>query len=252
MTEPALDADDAAFVDAFLRTGNAPDACRAVGISPRKASAMMRNPDITRAIAARQAASATENAPDAISLDSLIADAKRAYAVAEREGNASAMVSAATLLARLTNRMDGAAPELKDDTAPPLDTRDASRAVIELLREAAQAAGWQIGFCAASERLIRVPCGLESTVGGEPAYSDPSEIGQPVAPAPSAEPIDPQELARAIAAALGPDPFAAIQAAIDPTGAVIKSRGAEPDASLDHAPAGGASLSQGDGDAARA
>lgn len=224
MTE-ALDTTDARFVEAFVRTGSAPEACEAAGISPRKAKQMMGNPDIQRAIAARTAPSDSEKPAGEVSLDSLIADARAAYAVAKTECNASAMVSAATLLARLTNRLDGAAKELQDEITEPPDNRDMSRAIIEVLQSSAANHGWQFGFAGPGERLIRVPASLAHTVGGAPAYAMPPGDDQPVNELTPAEPPSDSELALAIARALGPNALAVLEAATQSNGA-----GVSPDA----------------------
>jgi hypothetical protein len=206
----ALDGNDARFVAEYLKDKNAVAACERAGISPRKAEQMMANVDIQRAIAAQEAASATENATDEVSLATLIADARRAQGVAEREGNASAMVAATTLIARLTDRLDGNAPELDEKEAEPLDKRDAARAVIEFLRETCLSTGFGFGFCGPGEMLIRVPQGLASAVGGEPAYAAPPDIELPSEP-----PLTEQRrLAMNVARALGPYAVTVLEAAI--------------------------------------
>jgi len=169
---PALDARDALFVAEYLNDRNPAAACARTGISPRKAAAMMNNPDIAAEIERRLAAAA--DAPAAtVSLDALIADARAAYDVAKASSNASAMVSATQLLARLTGRMDGEAPELSPSAEPVADTRQTARAVMALFREAVLEGGSHIGVAGPGETLVRVPTDLAATVGGEIA-SEPS------------------------------------------------------------------------------
>jgi len=169
----ALDARSAAFVTAYFNESrNAAKACAAIGISPRKASKLMGDPAIAGEIERRQAAAAA--APStAVSLDALIADARAAYAVAAAAGNANAMVSAVQLLARLTGRMDGEAPELNGSAPVAANPRQAARAVIELFREAVLEEGGRIGVAGPGETLVRVPTALAATVGGEVA-SEPA------------------------------------------------------------------------------
>lgn len=128
---PAVDDRDRLFIDAFLKSRDAVAACKVAGFKPREAAKVMAR--LEPVIAAAEAAGAPE--PDRVSLASLIENARAAYSLAEREGNAASMVSATQLLAKLTGRADGEAPELEAPVAKgPASPLEISRAIFSALR----------------------------------------------------------------------------------------------------------------------
>jgi hypothetical protein len=134
ISPPALDSRDALFVSEFLKDRNPAAACARAGISPRKAAAMMNNPDIATVIE-RQLAATAAAPPATVSLDALIADAATAYETAKASGNAAAMTAATQLKARLVGLLDGAA-DAKPDAAVEAavgDTRNLARILMHEL-----------------------------------------------------------------------------------------------------------------------
>ncbi len=174
MSTPALDARDAAFVEAYIRTGNATDACNAAGIAPRKAERMLRNPDIASEIARRTALSATENAVDESDIrERLIRETDGAIAAARVSGNLTALathIKQRAMLSGLANIMSGDDPG--EEEAAPVNSRDTARAVIQIFREG-MPPGWKIGFAGPGEMLLRVAEELAPTTGAKPAHVEP-------------------------------------------------------------------------------
>lgn len=171
---PALDARDAAFVEAYIRTGNATDACNAAGIQPRLAKRTLANPDIQSEIARRQALSATENAVDESDIrERLIRETDNAIAAARDTGNLTALathIKQRAMLSGLANIMSGDDPG--EQEAAPVNSRDTARAVIQIFREGLPE-GWTIGFAGPGETLLCVPEALAATAGGKPAHVEP-------------------------------------------------------------------------------
>lgn len=120
---------DALFVSTYVQTGDAVEACKAAGLGPREASKTLARlmPSIAAAEAAREP---EEPAPSLTALER----AKAAYALAERENNASAMVSASTLIGRLEGDLDGNTAVDAAESAPVAD-RDLARTLMSLVRD---------------------------------------------------------------------------------------------------------------------
>ena len=86
------------FIDEYMRDSNGAQAALRAGYSARSASKLLSVPLVRAEIDRRQAEIARDTS---ISTASLIADADRAQGLAEKAGNASAMVAAIQLKARL-------------------------------------------------------------------------------------------------------------------------------------------------------
>ncbi len=126
---------DAAFVAAYLETGDAVAACQRVGLGPRDASkTITRLMPVIEAARSARAVLEPETGPTALER------AQAAYALAEREGNAAAMVSASQLIARLEGVLDGSGA-VEPDATPrePADPRTLLRAIFQILRNSAVA-----------------------------------------------------------------------------------------------------------------
>lgn len=129
-----------AFVTEFMRDMDAAAAARRAGYSPRTASGLMSNPGIRAEIAKRQEAAATAAQ---VSLQSLLDECEQARRVAEGDENASAMVSATALKAKLTGRLVDTFEDAvrRDQLERETSQKGALKTAAELLSDAAQSMG---------------------------------------------------------------------------------------------------------------
>jgi len=130
----------ARFIDEFIVDMNAAAAAKRSGYSPRSASALMANPAIKAEIARRQEAAAISSQ---VTLESLISECEQARQLAEQAGNASAMVSATQLKAKLTGRLidDAEAREAREAAEREAKLRGELKTAAQLLSDAAVSMG---------------------------------------------------------------------------------------------------------------
>jgi phage terminase small subunit len=150
---PALSAKHQRFIDEYLKdpSHNAAAAAQRAGYSPRSAGNLLAQEHIRLEIARRQQAVA-QNA--GVTLEGLIKEAEAAREVAENAGNASAMVAATQLKARLTSQLDTPADGHKRSDEP-VDKHQLTLAVYSIFQEAL-GAGWRILVSPPGETILRV------------------------------------------------------------------------------------------------
>jgi hypothetical protein len=176
-----LTAKQALFVSEYLKDGNGAGAAQRAGFSARTASRLLAMQPIKDAIERGRTAVVDDAGA---TVKSLIEEAERAREVAEQSGNASAMVSAVQLKARLTGQLDAEPPP------PPapinVDPHTVARAVVDFLREASQATGHNLTITGPGETIVRVADAAMAEVLGGTVVTGTGTIEAPDTPQPSA------------------------------------------------------------------
>jgi phage terminase small subunit len=130
------------FILEYLKTGNATQAAIAAGYSPRSAatqgSRLLADEEIAADVARRQAAANNAPAAPLANLESILAEVEAARDIATASRNASAMIAATQMKARLLG-IDGPAD---DDGATLADAQKTElRTAANLLGDAAESVG---------------------------------------------------------------------------------------------------------------
>jgi hypothetical protein len=158
MSDEPLSPKHEAFVTEYLKDRNAAAAAQRAGYSPRSAASLMAMESIRAEIQRRQEAAARESG---VTLQSLIKQAEEARAVAEQAGNASAMVAAIQLKAKLTGQLgDVSAPA--QSQSEPVSIRDTALAILTIFREVPGGAAALKALREAQADADSEPCGLGS------------------------------------------------------------------------------------------
>jgi len=154
---------DRAFVDTYLRPGNAAEAAKEAGYGARSAGRVMALPQVSEAIQAAQSAAETPSAGDGVSIEDLLKQADAAYQAALDQNNPNGMVSAISLRAKLSGLADAPKPAAKSEIAVgPVDVEAVSRAILTILSRLADETGFQVGFAGPDEMLLRVNRAMEN------------------------------------------------------------------------------------------
>lgn len=131
MMQEDLSRRDALFVSTYVQTGDPIAACNAAGLGPREA-----NKTLARLRPAISAAEAVREPDTPAASERALELARRAYAAAEATNNASAMTSAAQLIARLEGDLVGnAAADIEPAESTPVADRDLARVLLSLVRD---------------------------------------------------------------------------------------------------------------------
>lgn len=158
-----LSPDHQRFVDEFLKDGNASAAAQRAGLSARRGASLKADPAIAREIASRRAAEAPAAIPSDIeprSVEAQIAEADRAYGIAEAERSSAGMVAASTLKSKLLGYIAGGTAAAADEAdAAPVAPRDMARAMLSALREFQEILGVNFILVPPGHRAIAIPDG---------------------------------------------------------------------------------------------
>lgn len=157
----SLTAKQTAFVSAFMDHGNASQAAASAGYKPREAARLQAHPAIAAEIGRRRAAAAPEPAPDAeVSTETLIAEADKAYRVAESERSSAGMVAASQLKAKLTGKLQGGTQAAAEEAeAEPVSDRELARATMGALYEMREILGVDFIMVPPCHKAIAIPTG---------------------------------------------------------------------------------------------